>query len=154
MVQDESGRELMGIIAKIDATLAGGLVAYIGLFRAPSRDLANDKALKLVKEVLSFGKFRLDEALADTVESLRARQVEGGFKQLTNHNYLKKVLTDKLGIHAPAALKKVQEINQPSIQDVPVTKKVNAPKGRELVSDEEAEENLAAIRRLIKEKLV
>ena len=97
MVQDESGRELMGLVVRLDAVLAVPLVSYLGLFRSSSRDLANDKALKLAKEVLAFGEAGLVEALTDTVEAIRAKQVAGEAKPLSNHNYLRAVLKDKQG---------------------------------------------------------
>lgn len=89
VVQDEAGRELLALLARTEAALAVPLVAYLGLFRAPNRDLANDRALRLAQEVLALGAGTgLAEALAQTVEAIR---VKGG-SALKNHNYLKRVL--------------------------------------------------------------
>jgi hypothetical protein len=138
-VQDEAGRELLTVVAKLDTTLAGLVLRYLGLFRAPSRDLSNDRALKLLKEVLSLSqnRYKLDEAIEDTLNSLNQHQATGGFKQLTNHNYLKKVLKDKLGINEqPTASQSTQSTNEP----------IKKPHARLLVSDEEAAANIAMVK--------
>jgi hypothetical protein len=88
--QDDAGRELLALLAGLEADLGRALVAYIGLFRPASRDLTNDRALRLAQEVLrdfAPGE-RLSAALAATVESIRAK----GGAQLRNHNYLRIVL--------------------------------------------------------------
>ena len=53
LVQDEAGRELMGLLVKLDTDTGAALVNYLGLFRSPQRDLANSKALKLARDVLA-----------------------------------------------------------------------------------------------------
>ena len=50
LVQDEAGRELMALVAKLDTQTGAALVSYLGLFRSVSRDLANERALKLARE--------------------------------------------------------------------------------------------------------
>lgn len=93
-VQDDAGRELLAAVAALDASIAVPLVSYLGLFRAPNRDLANDRALRLLREVMELGQTgpgygpRLARALAETVEAIRAK----GGAPLKNHNYLKRVL--------------------------------------------------------------
>ena len=95
LVQDEAGRGLLALMAKLNADLATALVSYIGLFRAKSRDLASDRALRLCNEVLALGESKmLTSALCQTLESMRAKQFAGQFKVLSNHNYLKRVLED------------------------------------------------------------
>ena len=60
------------------------------MFRAATRDLANERALQLAREALSLSDTtRLSIALSETVEALRGKQPH---KPLTNHNYLKRVL--------------------------------------------------------------
>ncbi|MDH5185199.1 MAG: hypothetical protein OEX12_15055, partial [Gammaproteobacteria bacterium] len=63
-------------------------------FRSPSRDLANDRALRLVREVLALYPEQqgLTTGLAETIQAMRVKQDAGGFKPLSNHNYLKRVL--------------------------------------------------------------
>lgn len=91
LAQDEAARALMNILAKLDAETGTALVNYLGLFRSASRDLANDRALNLAKEVLNMGEAaQLGQAMRMTVENLR----EKSNKPLSNHNYLKKVLDD------------------------------------------------------------
>lgn len=90
VVQDESARELLGLLAGMSVELGRALVAYLGLFRSAKRDLANDRALRLAREVraLTTDEARLATALAETVEALRGK----GGPPLKNHNYLKRVL--------------------------------------------------------------
>ena len=93
LIQDEAGRDLLALLIKLDKPAPASIVSYIGLFRAASRDLANDRALRLCGEVLELGALNLLlPALQHTIESMRAKQISGQFKPLTNHNYLKRVL--------------------------------------------------------------
>lgn len=91
LVQDEAGRELMGLVAKLDTQTGAALVSYLGLFRSASRDLANERALRLARETLALSgdTERLSIALSETVEALRGKQPR---QPLKNHNYLQKVL--------------------------------------------------------------
>lgn len=93
LVQDEAGRDLLALIAKQDQTTGMVLVTYIGLFRSKSRDLANDRALRLANEALELApQAPLLTAMVQVVESMRAKQQQNNFKPLANHNYLKRVL--------------------------------------------------------------
>lgn len=91
LVQDEAGRELLALVARLDTQTGAALVSYLGLFRSPSRDLANERALKLARETLDMTSdtARLAIALSETVEALRGKQPR---QPLKNHNYLQKVL--------------------------------------------------------------
>ena len=90
IVQDDAGRELLGLLATLDADLARPLVAYLGLFRPEKQDLRNVRALQLARDVLALSAPgpRLAQALTETVESLRAK----AGTPLKNHNYLRRVL--------------------------------------------------------------
>ncbi|MDP3875880.1 MAG: hypothetical protein Q8Q50_02755 [Methylobacter sp.] len=91
LVQDEAGRELLGLLVRLDIESGSALVGYLGLFRSPSRDLANDRALKLAKDALGLGHAgNVAQAMRQTVDSLQGK----GGRALTNHNYLKRVLED------------------------------------------------------------
>lgn len=91
LAQDEAGRELLGLLAKLDTDAGTALVGYLGLFRSATRDLANDRELKLAREALSLGPTgNLAQAMRQTVEQIQAK----GGKPLSNHNYLKRVLED------------------------------------------------------------
>lgn len=93
LVQDEAGSELHALLAKTDTETGTALVSYIALFRSASRNLANDRALKLAREVLEIESTQwLTPALQETVESIMDKRVSGNNKPLTNHNYLKRVL--------------------------------------------------------------
>ncbi|WP_333873088.1 hypothetical protein [Methylobacter sp.] len=91
LAQDEAGRELLGLLIKLDTEAGTALVGYLGLFRSVTRDLANDRALKLAKEALSLGHSgNVAQAMRQTVEQIQSK----GGKPLSNHNYLKRVLED------------------------------------------------------------
>ena len=91
LVQDEAGRELLGLLVKLEVDAGSALVGYLGLFRSTSRDLANAKALRLARDALGLGGLGLvTEAMRKTVENLQGHST----RPLTNHNYLKKVLAD------------------------------------------------------------
>ncbi len=93
LVQDDAGRELLALLSRLDRRAGGALVSYMSLFRSKSRDLANDRALRIATEALELAPVNaLIPAMAHTVEQMRAKQQAGGFKPLSNHNYLKRVL--------------------------------------------------------------
>lgn len=93
MTQDAAARELLALLSSVDSVTGNALVSYLGLFRSQSRDLANDRALKLAQEVQQLQAWQwLTPALQETVESLRDKRAQGEMKPLTNHNYLRKVL--------------------------------------------------------------
>lgn len=105
VVQDESMSRLVGILTSMNGELSRPLVTYLGLFRPPKRDLANDRALKLCQEVIELtdDQARLAAALAQTVEMIRAK----GGGPLKNHNYLKRVLENiDISQALPAATKR------------------------------------------------
>ena len=90
LTQDAAARELLGM----RGTMPPNLLGYLTLFRSESRALSFDRALKLAKEALqlSADQARLDAAMAETVEAMRAKREQGQAKPLKNHNYLKRVL--------------------------------------------------------------
>lgn len=102
LAQDEAGRELLGLLAKLDGDTGAALVGYLGLFRSQSRDLANDRALRLAKESLALSESlpALTEAMRITVEQIRAK----GGDPLSKHNYLIKVLGDCHGFKTDIAV--------------------------------------------------
>ena len=89
--QDEAGRELLGILANLPGEASRALVQYLGLFRPEKRDLSNDRALRLAREVLALcaDSLRLSAAMSETVEAIRAKS---GAVPMKNHNYLRRVL--------------------------------------------------------------
>lgn len=94
LVQDEAGRELLAMLAKLDTLSGAALVTYLALFRSSKRDLANDRALRLARELeeLANGDWvRLAVAMSATVERMREK---GNAKPFANHNYLKKVFEE------------------------------------------------------------
>jgi len=97
LIQDEAGRQLLGIISKLGYFMAPSLVSYLGLFRPAKQDLSNGRALALAQETLALTSNHplLAEALRETVQSLQAKRQQGDQKPLANHNYLKRVLEAK-----------------------------------------------------------
>ena len=87
LTQDEAARELL----RLRPTMLPSLLPYLTLFRSGKRSLAFDKALKLATEVMALDvePARLEAAMAETVQALRAKEQR---EPLKNHNYLKKVL--------------------------------------------------------------
>lgn len=107
-VEDEAARELMGVLSDLPREVSRPLTAYLGLFRARTRALAWERALRLAREAqgLAEDQALLGAALSETVEAMRAKQQESGWRPLTNHRYLKRVLESveaRGGALAPAA---------------------------------------------------
>lgn len=92
--EDEAAREMMGLLSGLEATLGRALVAYLGLWRSPSRALAWERTLRLAREVLALepDAARLAAALSQTVEQLRGKREAGDGRALSSHGYLKRVL--------------------------------------------------------------
>lgn len=118
LVQDEAGRELLGLLAKLDTATGAALVGYLGLFRSAQRDLANDRALKLAKEALALG----DMGHVAQAMRLTADNLLGKGQPLGNHNYLKKVLADVAAVDNPAVAAGVV----PNQQTLPKSKTAQA----------------------------
>ena len=105
LVQDEAGRELLGLLIAMDTETGAALAGYLRLFRSSCRDLTNDKALKLSREVLVLGS--IDAVAAAMRQTLVSLQGKSG-KPLTNHNYLKRVLEDNGGSDASIRIERVR----------------------------------------------
>jgi hypothetical protein len=95
MLDGQAGSELMRLMADLEPVQARPLMAYLGLFRSVSRALSWDRAVRLAGEALALetDRQRLAAALSKTVTVLREKQGPG-WKPLTNHNYLAKVLNE------------------------------------------------------------
>jgi len=114
LVQDEAGREMLGLLALLDTLSGAALVVYLGLFRPATRDLANDRSLRLAREAMALHSdpTTLATAMHESVQSMRAKQDQGAFKPLTNHNYLKRVLETVAVSASPTALVPAQHAIQ------------------------------------------
>ncbi len=118
LIQDQAGRDLLALVAKLDKPQAMALVGYIGLFRSNKRDLANDRALRLANEALALGEpLNLTVAMSQTVEQMRQKAQQGAFKPLNNHNYLKRVLEDTHATAIPAPMGVMPENTGLSVQN-------------------------------------
>ena len=94
LLEDDAGREMLGIITNLKGNNARALVSYIGLFRPEKSALSNGRALKLMQEVLEMYQPSplLAHALNETVQAvMKNRRETRNVVALTNHNYLKKV---------------------------------------------------------------
>lgn len=94
LVEDQAGRELLIEVAKLEGWFAPSLLTYIALFKPAKSDLNNARALKLIKEVLSFhsNKKLLAKACDITVQQIRAKRVESKAQPLKDHKYIKSVI--------------------------------------------------------------
>ena len=112
LVQDEAGRQLMAALVPLTPEHGTAVVSYIGLFRAHNRDLANDRALRLIREVLELGGAEIAPALVEVVEAMRskAQQNHAVWKPLSNHNYLKRVIEGLSVSVAPVAATAMQRV--------------------------------------------
>ncbi len=106
--QDDAAREVMALLAPLDPGLARALLTYIGFFRAAGRQLAWDRALKLMRGALALASHQvLEPALAEATTSLDDKRAQAGWVPLGNHNYLKRVVestTARLGASAAVSL--------------------------------------------------
>jgi hypothetical protein len=94
LLEDDAGREILGIITNLRGDNARALVSYIGLFRPEKSALSNGRALKLMQEVLEMYQPSplLAHALNETVQAvMKNRRETRNIQALSNHNYLKKV---------------------------------------------------------------
>lgn len=96
LVQDDAGRELLALVAKLESHIAGPVLSYLSLFKPVKSDLSNDRSLKLLKELFDLHGNRklIAEACAQTVNSIHAkRRTDQDTRPLKNHNYLKQIVT-------------------------------------------------------------
>lgn len=94
-LQDDAAREVNGLLVTLQPALVRPLISYIGLFRAAGRQLAWERALRLMQETVNLAPRHvpaLEAALVETVATMDDKRAQAGWKPLTNHNYLKRVL--------------------------------------------------------------
>lgn len=94
LLEDDAGREMLGLISNLGGRNARALVSYIGLFRPERSALSNGRALRLMKDVLEMYQPSplLAHALNETVQAvMKNRRETRNIQALSNHNYLKKV---------------------------------------------------------------
>jgi len=94
LVQDVNAKALLGTIVKLPSNLAANLVAYVALFRPVKSDLSNERAARLINEVLalSHNHNALLSALEQTILQIQQKRLTGSSQPLKNHGYLTKVL--------------------------------------------------------------
>lgn len=109
-VEDEAARELMGLLSDLPREASRPLAAYLGLFRAKSRALAWERALRIAREVVNLhgDTQAVGVALSETVEAMRVKQQGGDWRPLANHNYLKRVLETVASRPQPVPIERVE----------------------------------------------
>lgn len=93
--EDESARELMGLLGGLPREVSAPLVAYLGLWRSRTRALSWERALRIAREALAehTDQALLGAALSETVEAIRRKREEGeDTRPLRSHHYLRRVL--------------------------------------------------------------
>lgn len=92
-VQDEDARELLALSSGA-ADLWPLIVVYLAFFRPAKTALAWSRAKRLAKQTLelSADTRALAAALQEATDALAEKRAQGGWKPLSNHNYLKRVL--------------------------------------------------------------
>lgn len=111
-LQDEAGRELVGMLTTLQPMLVLPLVHYLAFFRPAKQQLGWGRSLRLAREVLNLAPFAPELLAAALIEAGRAldeKRHQAGWKPMGNHNYLKRVLEGLEGraeapVAAPAAV--------------------------------------------------
>lgn len=127
LIEDDAGRELLGLMADLKSGVGRPLVSYIALFRPAKSALSNSRAVKLMREVLDMYPQSplLAQALSETVQSVsKKRRVQTNIAQLNNHNYLKQVYDSQAPKFAGSIALHNTENNNP--QQSELDKKYNA----------------------------
>ena len=78
LLEDDAGREMLGLISNLGSRNARALVSYIGLFRPERSALSNGRALRLMKDVLEMYQPSplLAHALNETVQAVMKNRRE------------------------------------------------------------------------------
>lgn len=96
LTEDDSARQLFGLLGKNNPIVAAHVIPYLGLFKPRNQALRWSRALKLTQEILemcqSINPHTAANALVKSVEGLREKRQQPNWKPLRNHNYLKVIL--------------------------------------------------------------
>lgn len=113
IVQDSSAKPLLAAVAKLPSRIATQVVGYVSLFRPMKSDLNNERALRLINEVLDLTENQraLCVALEQTTSTIMAKRIDGTAQPLKNHSYLIKVLNTTLPQFKPSMGKTAKEDN-------------------------------------------
>lgn len=95
LIQDAGAKLLMNTISKLNFRMTCSVISYIALWRPEKSDLNNERAARLINEVLQLHSNQdiLIAALDQTTISIRNNRDYGKAKPLKNHNYLKEVIS-------------------------------------------------------------
>ena len=104
-LEDEAGRELIGMLAAMPTELSRPLVHYLAYFRPARQQLGWGRALRLMREVLALcpDVATLACGLVEAERSLNDKRSAPGWKPLGNHNYLRRCLESAQARNATVA---------------------------------------------------
>lgn len=105
LVQDANAKGLLAVVAKLPSNLAANVISYVALFRPERSDLNNERAARLINEVLAMtsNQNALANALEQTVTAIQAKRQHNTAQPMKNHSYLNKVLTTIIDNHKSPA---------------------------------------------------
>jgi len=107
LVQDASAKSLLAVVAKLPSNLAANVIAYVALFRPERSDLNNERAARMINEVLALtsNQNALANALEQTTLAIQAKRQNNVAQPMKNHSYLSKVLKTIIDNHqSPASV--------------------------------------------------
>jgi hypothetical protein len=122
MLKEEAGRALLAMLLRLDTALQLPLVHYLGFFRPAKQQLGWARSLRLAQEVVALETTQTDllaQALVEACRSLDEKRLQGGFKPLANHNYLRRVLDTFLARAAASGETQVVHAATPAAQRTP-----------------------------------
>lgn len=131
VLEQDACRELLTLLVE-HKSIARLLVGYLGFFRAEKTQLGWERAVRLARETIGLagetnaGLAALEEALQETTAVLADKRAQGGWKPLTNHNYLRRVLESTTARAASRAA--------PSAGESPASRAPTSKAGQALVT--------------------
>ena len=94
-LKDDAGRELVALFAGLQPGLALPLMHYLAFFRPAKQQLGWGRALRLAREVVALLPCPVELLIGGLEEANRAldeKRLQGSWKPLGNHNYLRRCL--------------------------------------------------------------
>lgn len=121
--QDEAARELLELSTKA-GELWPLIVLYMTFFRPSKTALAWSRAKRLAKQTLELSSHTaaLAEALHEACAALAEKRAQPGWKPMTGHNYLKRVLESVEARQGPSAAGPTWQQQADALARVPKSK--------------------------------
>lgn len=117
LIQDNNAKSLLSIVAKLPSNLAANVIAYVALFRPEKSDLNNERAARMINEVIALtdNQNALANALEQTTLSIQAKRQNNMAQPLKNHSYLSKVLKTILDNHQSPLSVRNKEVSEGAV---------------------------------------